>query len=235
MRGECLDVGGVAGKHFDRQRASLGVGEQADHDLPLARLAIAIVAEGGEGVVLALQIRAGHVVEKDIRRRHHLSLSKQPAFDVLLMVRQPIEIGVEVVFVETDHAQRRADGVTARQTNRRQTRALIERAGDDLPQRQLALPVRAQGRHEAEFARQLIEDPDRPNRGTLLQLQPPLAGGRQDARQVFLVLQRQADRLDLLRLAMGEVAEGPMFDLAVLAVGFAQQVARVGLAVDGDD
>ena len=50
--------------------------------------------------------------------------------------------------------------------------------------------------------------------------------------QVALVLQRQPDRLDLLRLAMGEIGQRPMLDLAVLAIGLAQQVALVGLAVD---
>ena len=43
----------------------------------------------------------------------------------------------------------------ARQANRRQTRALIEHTGDNLPERQLALPIGAQGGDEAEFARQL--------------------------------------------------------------------------------
>jgi hypothetical protein len=59
------------------------------------------------------------------------------------MLRQPIQIGVEIVLVEADHAERRAGGVAARQTHRRQARALVEHAGDDLPQRQLALPIRA--------------------------------------------------------------------------------------------
>ena len=125
--------------------------------------------------------------------------------------------------------------MAARQPNRRQTRALIEHASDDLPQRQLALPIRAQGGDEAEFARQLREHPDRPDRGTLLQLRPALAGGRQNASQVALVLERQPDRLHLLRLAMGEIGERSMFDLAVLAIGLAQEMAGVGLAVDGGD
>ena len=46
------------------------------------------------------------------------------------MAGEPSEIGVEIVFVEADRPQRRADRVAARQPNRRQTRALVERAGD---------------------------------------------------------------------------------------------------------
>jgi hypothetical protein len=59
------------------------------------------------------------------------------------MLRQPIQVGVDIVFVEADHAVRRASGVPARQRHRRQARALVEDTGDDLPQGQLALPIRA--------------------------------------------------------------------------------------------
>jgi hypothetical protein len=131
--------------------------------------------------------------------------------------------------------QRGADRVAARQANRRQTRALIEHASHDLPERQLALPIGAQGGNEAEFARQLIEHPDRPDRGTLFQLRLALASRRENASQVALMLERQPDRLHLLRLAIGEVGEGSMFDLSVLAIGLAQEMAGVGLAVDGGD
>ena len=235
LRGERFDVGGVAGEDLDRQRTSVGVGEQADHDLPFARLAISVVAERGEGVVLALQIRAGDVVEKDVGRRGRVSLGKQPALDVGLIVRQPIQIGVEVVFVEADRSQRRADGMAARQTNRRQPRALIEHAGDDLPERQLALSARAQGGDDAEFARQLGQNPNRPHRGPLPQLGAAFDGGRQDGAQVLLVFQRQPDRLHFLRLAVGEIGQRSMFDLAVLTIRLAQQVAGVGLAVEAGD
>ena len=53
--------------------------------------------------------------------------------------------------------------------------------------------------------------------------------------QIALVLQRQPDRLHLLRLAVGEIGERPMLDLAVLAIGLAQEMARVGLAVEAGD
>jgi hypothetical protein len=47
------------------------------------------------------------------------------------MLRQPIQVGVEIVFVEADHAERRAGVVAARQRRRRQARALVEDTGDD--------------------------------------------------------------------------------------------------------
>ena len=121
--------------------------------------------------------------------------------------------------------------MAARQPHRRQARALVEHAGDHLPQRQLALPIRAQHGDDAEFARQLRQQPDRPHRGTLDQFQPAFADGRHHAGQVRLVPERQPDRLHFLRLAMREVGDRAMFHLARLAIGLAQQVAGVGLAV----
>jgi hypothetical protein len=49
------------------------------------------------------------------------------------------------------------------------------------------------------------------------------------------VLERQPDRLHLLRLAVGEIGQRSMPDLAILAIGLAQKVAGVGLAVEAGD
>ena len=143
------------------------------------------------------------------------------------MLRQPIQIGVEIVFVEADHAERHARRVAARQAHRRQARALVQNARDDLPQRQLALPIRAQGGDDAEVAGQLRQQPNRPHRGTLDQLQRPLGRRRDHPGQVRLVPEREPDRLHFLGLAMGEVGDRAVLDLAGLAIGLAQQVARV--------
>ena len=224
-RGERLDVGGGARKNLDRQRATVGAGEEADDDLAFARLAIPVGAEHGDGVVLAFQVRVGDVVEEDVGRRARLSAGEQPALDAGLIVRQPIEIAVEVVLVEPGHAERRADRMAAREPHRRQAQTLVEHARDDLPQRQLALPIRAEGGDEADLVRRLRQNPNRPGRRPLPQLRPALDGGGEDARQIALVLQRQPDRLHLLRLAVGEIGERPMLDLAVLAIGLAQEAA----------
>ena len=97
------------------------------------------------------------------------------------------------------------------------------------------MSVRAERGDEAEFARQLRQNPNRPDRRTLLQLRPAFDGGGQNAAQVALVFQRQPDRLDLLRLAVGEIGQRPMLDLAVLAIRLAQKVAGVALAVEAGD
>src|ERR1700739_223332 len=99
------------------------------------------------------------------------------------------------------------------------------------PRPRLALPIRAQGGDDAEVAGQLRQQPNRPHRGTLDQLQRPLGRRRDHSGQVRLVPEREPDRLHFLRLAMGEVGDRAVLDLAGLAIGLAQQVARVGLAV----
>ena len=62
--------------------------------------------------------------------------AEQPSLDGRLMLRQPIQIGVEIVLVEADHG---AGGV--RTADRREP--LVEDTGDDLPQGRPALPIRA--------------------------------------------------------------------------------------------
>src|SRR5450756_606191 len=54
----------IAAEDFRGDRRALFVAQQADDDLFLAFLAVAVVAVGAQGVVLAFQIAAGDVVEE---------------------------------------------------------------------------------------------------------------------------------------------------------------------------
>jgi hypothetical protein len=58
--------------------------------------------------------------------------------------------------------------------------------------------------------------------------------GEQCGESAF-VLEGESDRFDLLRRAVGEVAQGAVFDLAVLAEGIAQQDPGVGGALGRSD
>ena len=58
----------VAGKHPHRQRLALVIGQQSDHNLLLAALAVAIVAVLAQRVVQAFEVRAGDVVEQQAGR-----------------------------------------------------------------------------------------------------------------------------------------------------------------------
>ena len=44
-------------------------------------------------------------------------------------------------------------------------------------------------------------------------------------------MERKADRRDFLRCAVGEVRDSPIFDLALLAVGLAQEDTAIGGAI----
>ena len=49
-------------------------------------------------------------------------------------------------------------------------------------------------------------------------------------RKIIFVAQRQADGLDFRGGAAAEISDGAMFDLAVVAIRFPQQIAGVGFA-----
>ena len=49
LGGERLGIAGVAVEHFDRHRAAVGGAQEAIDDLQLALLAVAVVAELGQG------------------------------------------------------------------------------------------------------------------------------------------------------------------------------------------
>jgi hypothetical protein len=75
--------------------------------LPLACLffsfVVAIIAEGAKGVFLAFEIATGDIVEKETLRRR--LLLKKPRFNIALLLGQPIQIGIEIIFVKTLQAK----------------------------------------------------------------------------------------------------------------------------------
>jgi hypothetical protein len=78
---------------FDRQRASEAITQEDNNDLPLASFAVAIIAEGAQGVFLAFEIATGDIVEKQTLRRP--LVSEKPLFNIGLLVGEPIQIGIE--------------------------------------------------------------------------------------------------------------------------------------------
>jgi len=119
------------------------------------------------------------------------------------------------------------------ETNRAQSRALIDDAGHHLPERQLTLPIVAQRVGQAEFLGERPERPDGADRETLLESDVFEAG---QLREVALVLERQLDRIDLLGRALGDVGDGPLPRLSFfVAIGLANQVSGIALAGLGPD
>ena len=112
-----LGVAGITGKHLNGQGPALGVAQQADDDLLLARLAIPVVAPGGQGVMVAFQVAAGDVIKEEIRAAVGMELFKEPLFEAELVFRQPGQVGIKLIFVERVQLQHVASGVTARQAD----------------------------------------------------------------------------------------------------------------------
>jgi len=86
-----------------------------------AVFAVAIVAEGGQFVVRAFQVTAGNVVEKQIGFAIGMTATKEAVLDRLLVFVQPVEIGIQVIFIEGIQAQHVTGGMAGGQTDGRQS------------------------------------------------------------------------------------------------------------------
>ena len=161
----------VAAKDFAGNRLALLVAQQADDHLFFAFLAVAVVAVGPQGVVVSFQIAAGHIVEKQLWFACSTPGGKQLLLDGLLVLAQPSEIGVQIIFIKaTAHAQDLGGGMRLSQAHGGEARSLIEHAGQDLPERQTACEVGTEGRVDAQVASGLKERPDGTDRGALEEL-----------------------------------------------------------------
>jgi hypothetical protein len=98
LRGERLGVLGISGKDFDGQWAPCVIAQQPNDNLPLAAFAIAVIAKSAKGVVFAFEVGTGNVVQEQTSRRPQPL--KETSFDLGLLPRQPIEIGIEIVLVK---------------------------------------------------------------------------------------------------------------------------------------
>ena len=113
----------------------------------------------------------------------------------------------------------------AGQPHRREARALIDNPRDHPPQSELPLARGAERGGYSQPARDVIDDPDRADRRPLPEAHR--FGDRSELGEIVLVLQGQADGGDLLGRAVGQIRDRAVFDLAAVAEGLAQDVARI--------
>ena len=221
----------VAAKHLGRDRRALLVAQQADDDLFFALLAVAVVAVGPVGIVLAFEVTAGHVVEKQIQFVLPAPLGEQPFFNGPLVCAQPGEVDIAIVLVEAalepEHVAGRMD---LRQAYGGQTRTLLQHAGQNLPQRQLGGEAGAERLVDAQPPGRLADGPDSSDRESLRQLD---CVERTEGRKVALALQGEFDGGDRFGIAMGEVGDVAFADVVAVAEGLAEVDGLVGLAVGG--
>jgi len=76
-----------------------------------------------------------------------------------------------------------------------------------------------------------VEHPDRAKAKALAQVQRLWSGGL-EAIQILFVFEGQFDGFDFLVGAGGEIGDGAVFDLAVLAIRLAEEDAVIGFAVE---
>ncbi len=63
LGGDGFGIGGVAGKYFDRHRASGSVSEQSKDDLRLTELVVPRVTEFSERTVAAFEVSGSQVIK----------------------------------------------------------------------------------------------------------------------------------------------------------------------------
>jgi hypothetical protein len=80
------------------------------------------------------QVTAGNVVEKQISFAVGMPATKKAVLDRFLVFLQPVEIGIQVIFVEGIQTQHVAGGMAGGQPYGRQSRTLIDDPRQDLPQ-----------------------------------------------------------------------------------------------------
>jgi hypothetical protein len=222
-----LGVGGIAGKHPHRHRPAIGCGQQADDELFLALLAVAVIAEGGQQVLDALEVGAGDIVEKQLRGRRAIAAAEQPLFDRGLALGEPGEVGIQMVLVEGVEPEDLADRMPPGQAHGAEAGALIHEPGQDLPQRQSPLAVSAQYLGDAESVGDGVEAK---HGAHAVAFDHGHVVHRAQHRQIAFMLERELDGGDFLVGAVGEVGERALLDLAVFAVRMAQEMAGVGFA-----
>ena len=234
-RRQRLGVRGVSLEDLHRHRTALVVREQPDDDLKLVVLAVSGVSPARQRAMQALEVGRSHVVEDQVGFAQ-MALG-QGALDTLLMRQQPVHRFVELVLVHLTEAEEFPQGALARLRSegarQRQLGAWIQDPAHDHRHAQLALTAALGGDQRVEL--ELLQGAE--NGGDVA-----MGLGADDLEGVFEdgdvcgAAQDGAERLELGRRPVGEVAEGAVLDLAVFAVAFAQEDGGRGGAVgDGGD
>ena len=83
------------------------------YDLHFSPFAVAVITEGGQFIADAFEIATGDIVEIQFWLLLVVAGAEQLVFDARLILGQPVEIQVEVVFVERVQTQHITGGVRA--------------------------------------------------------------------------------------------------------------------------
>ena len=215
-------IGGVAVEHLDGDRAAVGGAEQAVDDLQRALPAVAAVATLGQRAAAAFHVARRDVVEHQ-RAVGEMALG-QRGLDGGLALQQPVQRGVEFVLVdlaEAEHfAEARGGGGGRQRTGGGELGGGIEDPADQQGEDEIAaaIAVGAEDTVEADLAGGAERGGDVAVRQAAGDGEGVALGGDDGA-----ALEHAAQAFDVGRGPVGQIAQGALTDLAVLAVALAQQ------------
>ena len=178
------------------------------------------------------QVATGHSIQKQAGRCRLWSLRKEPLLYPCLGPSQPIEVFVQRIRIKGVSAKDITGSMRQRQPHGREPRALIDHAGDHLPQRQLPCTGCAQGLVYPQASGDWGDRPHRTKRRPWRQRDRVLDGPQ--VLQVCLVSQGKPERFDLGLGTMTHMRNGAMEYFAVGAIRLAQQMPRLRFATTGD-
>ena len=230
LRQQRRRIGGIPLEDGHRHRTAPPLGEQPVVDLAFALLAVAIVAEGGQGAGGALEITRAQVIEHEAPGRQ--MARGQLLLDPVLAGEHPIHRLIQRVLVGVAHAEIRGQRGGVPPAGRGQLAVGLEDPGHDHGDDELALP-RGARRDERVEAQPLHGEPDR--------LHVAVVGGGDDLEQRVggregLIAEHSAQEVNLLGRPLGQIGQGAVLDRAALAVALPQQNGRGRAAIrhDGD-
>ena len=92
---EGFEIVSVAAINLDRDRLPLAVGQKPDDDLFVALLVVPIIPPSRQGVGVALQITAAHIVEKELVLGRRGPSVPQAPLDEGVTAFEPGAVGIE--------------------------------------------------------------------------------------------------------------------------------------------
>ena len=158
----------------------------------------------------------------------------QALLDALLASQQPVHRLVQLILIDRAEAQRGAEGgdgaFGSEGTSGGQLGASVDDAGDDHGQDQIARAAGGTGDEgmQAELLEEAEDGGDVAVRGTAHTGEEGLGINQ------GLTLEGSADEIDDVVWEVRDIAEGFMFDLAVLAKGSAEEVGVIGFVAAAD-
>ena len=199
----------VAREHLHGQRATIPGAEQAEDDLPLASLAVAVVAECGQGTAAPLEIAGGDVIKQKCPALQ--VPSRQALLDPDLAAQQPVKHRQHLVAADRTEAEERTEaaggGLRRQAPGGGELGGGLQHPGDDGGEGEVEVAVAAAFPVQEAFQTELAAETEEGGDMTMGQSAANGEGLVQGTIDLA-PLEQSADAVDDLRGEFGEVGEG---------------------------